>query len=306
MTQDSPERFPLLSEPSIATAGTFDGVHLGHMAVLDALASNACGLTPIAITFDRHPLETIAPERAPKLLSSPARQRQLIEATGASLLRLPFDKGLALLSAREWLRLLRERMGVRKLIVGYDNTFGHDGLDMTISDYAALGKQEGIEVIEAPVVEGISSSRIRRDVAAGRIEEANAMLGREYELDGVVVGGKALGRKLGRPTANLMSHPRRLVPGAGVYAAIAVTAEGENVPAMVNIGTRPTVENSGQLATEAHLIGWDGDLYTQPLTLRFISRLRDEKHFDSLDDLKQQLDADEQASLKAASKLLSA
>lgn len=286
--------------PAVATAGTFDGVHRGHMAVLADLINTASseGMRALAITFDRHPLETVAPHRAPLMLSSPLRQEELIRKAGAEMMRLPFDKATASLSAREWIRLLRDKHDVRILVIGYDNTFGHDGLEMSIADYIRLAKEEGVTVIEAPVVEGVSSSRIRRAVSEGKVEEAAGLLGRPYELEGVVVKGNALGRSLGHPTANLVSHPRRLTPGDGVYAAAAITPDGSLHPAMVNIGVRPTVDNTGVRTTEANIIGWDGDLYTRQLTLFFLSRLRDEKHFDSLDSLKRQLELDAQEANK--------
>lgn len=300
MTQTLEKVFPETTTPTVATAGTFDGVHRGHMAVLSELVSTAKneGLEPLAITFDRHPLEVVAPHRAPQLLSGGKRQRELIESTGATLLRIPFDRETAAMSAREWLRLLRDKAGANTLVIGYDNTFGHDGLNMSIADYIELGREEGIMVKEAPLIPGISSSAVRKAVASGDVDAAREMLGRPYELDGVVVKGKALGRTLGFPTANLESHPIRLVPGEGVYAAVAITPDGERHPAMVNIGYRPTVETNGKLTTEVHIIDWEGDLYTRPLILLFLSRIRDERHFDSLDELKAQLTSDAQKAKK--------
>lgn len=280
--------------PAVATAGSFDGVHLGHQAVLKELTDVARveAMRPLAITFDRHPLEIVAPSRAPHLLLSHDRQEQLIRRSGADFLRLPFDASTARMSAREWLRLLRERYGVKALVVGYDNTFGHDGIDMSIADYERLGEEEGILVKEAPLVAGVSSSAIRRAVAAGDVEKAREMLGRPYELEGSVIAGEALGRTLGYPTANLSPHPRRLVPANGVYAASALTPDGKEYPAMVNIGRRPTVDDSGRRSIEAHIIGWEGDLYCRPLSIHFLSRIRDEKKFNSVEALRTRLHED--------------
>ena len=285
---------------TVATVGSFDGVHTGHQAVLDTLLSVAHekGLRPLAITFDRHPLEIIAPERAPGLLSSHERQEYFLHNSGVELLRTPFTTQTSLMSAREWLRELRDRHGVTTLVVGYDNTFGHDGIDMNISDYVNLGLEEGITVLEAPLVAGVSSSGIRRLISEGKIEEANKMLGYPYELEGVVIAGEALGRTIGYPTANLGVHPRRLIPGNGVYATEAVMPDGSVYPAMVNIGTRPTVDESGRRSVEAHIIGWDGDLYCRQVRLRFLRRLRDEQKFETLDNLREQLNKDSEKTLE--------
>lgn len=286
--------------PSVATAGTFDGVHRGHRAVLESLteAARREGLRPLAITFDRHPLETVAPEKAPLLLTSHERQAKLISDCGVELLRIPFDKATAAMTAREWLRQLREKFGVRILVIGYDNTFGHDGLDMSISDYSSMAQEEGITILEAPVVEDTSSSRVRRALLAGEVERARLMLGRPYELEGVVVSGNALGRTLGFPTANIGVHPRRLVPADGTYAVAAILPQDEILPAMVNIGIRPTVDDSGRRSVECNIIDWEGDLYTRPLEVRFLSRIRDEKKFDSIEELKAQLAEDRETAIR--------
>lgn len=282
-----------------ATAGSFDGVHLGHQAVLTELRRVAAEREqhPLAITFDPHPLEIIAPHRAPRLLLSRGRQEELIRAAGSDFLRLPFTPETAAISARDWMRLLRDSYRVRTLIVGYDNTFGHDGIDMSIADYIELGRGEGIDVIEAPMIAGVSSSRIRRAVSEGDVSSAAGMLGRPYEIEGVVIPGEALGRQIGYPTANLGIHPRRLLPADGSYATAARMPDGTLLPAMLNIGSRPTVDNSGRRSIEAHIIGWNGDIYCNTLSLQILTRLRDERRFDSIEALTHQLEEDRAKSI---------
>lgn len=250
------------------------------------------GARPVAVTFDRHPLEIVAPERAPLLLTLPGEQEKLLEKSGVEVLRINFDESTRRLTAAEWMKRLRDEQNMSVLVVGYDNTFGSDGLCMSLSDYADIGRQIGVEVVQAPVVDGISSSAVRRAVAAGDVKKAAEMLGRPYELNGAVVHGNALGRTIGWPTANLAPDARRLIPSPGVYAAGAVLPDGKNYPAVVNIGNRPTVAANAPLSIEAYIIGWSGSLYGLELRLRFLSRLRDEKRFGSLELLKEEIAAD--------------
>lgn len=282
--------------PRGAAIGTFDGVHLGHAEVLKTLreASGEKGLTPIAVTFDRHPLELIAPARAPKAITTIAKKEELIAKTGVSPMIVPFDEELRKTTAREWMELLHDEHGVRLLVVGYDNTFGCDGVNMSIADYRHIGEQLEMEVIEAPLVAGVSSSAVRKAVALGDIADANDMLGRHFLLPGNVVKGNQLGRTIGFPTANVIPAPGLVVPGNGVYAAKAVLPDGHHLPAMVNIGTRPTIRRGNDLTVEAHIISWKGDLYGKEISLIFHSRLRDEQQFNSIDSLRRQLEADRQ------------
>ena len=278
----------------VATVGTFDGVHRGHRAVLQTVKriADAEGLRPAVITFDRHPLEVVAPERAPKRLMTPADEAATLASLGLEVEVIPFTRELMGLSAGEWMERMARDMGVRTLVVGYDNTFGRDGIDMSVADYICLGRLHGIEVVKAPIVPAISSSAIRRAVGEGRVEKAAGMLGRPYSLEGTVEQGNRLGRTIGFPTANLRPEAGRLVPANGVYSADAILPGGERRRAVVNIGVRPTVGDNLRLTVEAHIIGWHGDLYGKELTLEFLRHLRDERRFDSLDSLKRQIEAD--------------
>lgn len=280
--------------PSAAAVGTFDGVHRGHLAVLDTLRAMALplGLEPMAVTFDRHPLSLIAPERAPGAITTVSKKVELIRKAGVEPVVIPFDEELRATSARDWMGMLREKLGVRLLVVGYDNTFGCDGVNLSIADYRRIGDSIGIEVAEAPVIEGISSSAIRKAIIAGDVGEASAMMGRRFQLPGIVVGGNRLGRTIGFPTANLMTAPGLVRPANGVYAAFALLPDGETRDAMVNIGVRPTIRRGNDPTIEAHIIGWEGDLYGQELTLSFIGRLRDEERFNTIDALRNQLEKD--------------
>ena len=278
----------------VATVGTFDGVHRGHRAVLQTVKriADAEGLRPAVITFDRHPLEVVAPERAPKRLMTPADEAATLGSLGLEVEVIPFTRELMGLSAGEWMERMARDMGVRTLVVGYDNTFGRDGIDMSVADYIRLGRLHGIEVVKAPIVPAISSSAIRRAVGEGRVEKAAGMLGRPYSLEGTVEQGNRLGRTIGFPTANLRPEAGRLVPANGVYSADAILPGGERRRAVVNIGVRPTVGDNLRPTVEAHIIGWHGDLYGKELTLEFLRHLRDERRFDSLDSLKRQIEAD--------------
>lgn len=277
-----------------AAVGTFDGVHRGHTAVLEFLRAKSAekGLQPVAITFDRHPLTEIAPHKAPKSLTTLEKKCELIRRHGVEPLVIPFDNKLRTTTTLEWMKRMHDEMGVDLLVVGFDNTFGSDGVNYSVADYKEIGKRIGIEVVEAPVVDGVSSSAVRKAIAAGRVEDAAEMLGRRYSLGGLVVNGNHLGRTIGFPTANLKPTDGMVIPGNGVFAAIATLPDGSRRTAVVNIGKRPTVRRGDSLAIEAHIIGWNGDIYGMPLRLTFASRLRDEQKFNSIEDLKQQIDKD--------------
>lgn len=284
-----------------AAIGTFDGVHRGHAAVLRCVCEEARshGLDPIAITFDRHPLSLIAPERVPLAITTTERKEKLIRQAGLTPVVVAFDDELRHTTAEQWMRILSEKYGVRLLVVGYDNTFGCDGINFSISDYRRLGLKFGIEVTEAPTVEGISSSAIRKAIAAGDVEAAREMLGRPHSVSGMVVEGNRLGRTIGFPTANILTKPGIAVPANGVYAAKAKLPDGSLHPAMVNVGVRPTIGRGNAPTVEAHIIGWKGDLYGHPVKLEFFRRLRDETRFKSIDALRRQLCLDAAATLEA-------
>lgn len=286
------------------TIGTFDGVHRGHHVVLDTLKREAKkqGLQAVAISFDRHPLELVAPERAPGNLTSTERKVNLIRQEGVEPLILPFNEQLRGMRAYEWLDYIHRKYDVRLLVAGYDNTFGSDGIDMSIADYKTMGEAIGIDVIAAPEEEGVSSSAVRKAVKRGDIATANALLGHRAELEGRVMPGFHVGHEIGFPTANLQVSPRAVMPASGAYAALAFVDDStKGYPAMVNIGNRPTfqgtIKESGHLTVEAHIIGLNEEIYGKKVRLEFIDRLRDERKFGSVEELKEQLKKDREETM---------
>lgn len=289
-----------------AVVGFFDGLHRGHRSLLDfaRARAEARGLRPVAVTFRECPIEYLRPGSSPKLLASPSeRLLALGEYLGQnSVIALDFNRELATMTAREFMQMLYCKYGVELLVVGFNNRFGSDR-DKTFTDYQAIGREIGMEVERAPELgemKGVSSSAIRKAISEGRVDDAAEMLGRRYSITGDVQHGRQVGRTIGFPTANLRpADPRLLVPAPGVYSGTAYDAAGTIYPAMVNIGVCPTVSSEGTQTIEAHLIGFEGDLYGQRLTLEFTGRMRGERRFDSLEELKTQLEADRAEALQA-------
>lgn len=291
----------------IAAVGMYDGVHRGHLFLLDYLRLEAeqRGLSPAAVTFRDHPLTVVRPDDAPPLLSSPDdKMARLTEAGADDVIILDFDQKMRHMTARQFLTMLRKRWAIDALVVGFNNRFGRDRIE-GIDQYREIGREIGIDILEAPEYKGIgspvSSSIIRRLLIEGKLDEANTALGRPYSLKGTVVDGRRLGRTLGFPTANVSPEPSNAVlPAFGVYAAIAVTPDGERHPAVVNIGRRPTVEADPETAPvtiEAHIIDFAGYLYGSLLELQFIARIRDERKFPSVDRLRKALEGDKRKAL---------
>ncbi len=278
------------------TVGTFDGVHRGHQAVVDFLVkeSNRRGLLPRVVTFDPHPLAVVNPDRAPLLLESLEDRVKRLRELGAEVEVIPFTEELRRTTVSGWLCSLKNEFGAKMLVAGYDNTFGSDGMEMNISDYRRLGAENGIETLVAPVVEGVSSTLIRKALKEGDVEEAGKMLGSPYRIEGIVEHGKELGRKIGFPTANLRISSQRLLPPPGVYAADALLEGGGTQRAVVNIGVAPTVGEGLPLTVEAHILGYTGDLYGCGMELALLKRLRPERKFDSIDSLTRQIAQDAQ------------
>lgn len=287
-----------------AAVGMFDGVHPGHRHLLALVKEEARrrGLVPSVVTFMRHPSILLTPQCPVRLLTPAETRFGLIHADGiADVIALDFDEKLRLMSARDFLSMLHNDYGVDCLVVGFNNRFGHDrtfGFD----DYRRFGLEMGMEVILATEVEGlkVSSSRIRRSLAEGDVEAAARMLGRPYSIDGRIVGGRRLGRTIGFPTANIeLLHSEVLLPKGGVYAVEvrdASAADGRVYAAMLNIGSRPTVnDDRSDVTAEVHLLDFDGDLYGHELGVAFRARLRDERRFGSVEELREQLQADADA-----------
>ena len=286
----------------VATVGTFDGLHRGHKRVITTVKELAAEreMEPMIICFDRHPLETIAPERAPRLIQSPSERTNLLYREGLSLLTLEFSQEVASLTAREWMRRMHDEHGVDVLVVGYDNTFGCDGVNMNLSDYISLGQEIGMEVVKAPYVPQAASSAIRRMLKEGRLEEAVSLLGHPFTIKGVVEPGKHLGHSLGFPTANVRPSYRAIIPGNGVYAVEAILPDGMSRKGVANIGHQPTVSPDEPLRLEVHIPGFDGDLYGERITVKFLRKIRDEQKFETISALQQQIRLDIQQALNNA------
>lgn len=294
----------------LATIGTFDGVHLGHQYLFEQGASIALRHRQqlIAVTFNQHPLQVINPQAVPQLLMPLSERNELLRdlPTLQGVELLDFDKRLRSATAEQFMRYLHQQLHVDNLVLGYDHSFGSDR-PATLDDYRRIGHAVGMGIWRAEPYKlpatavTVSSSAIRRYLAQGKLLLANAMLGRQFALTGQVVAGRQKGRTIGYPTANVSVDPALMLPARGVYAAWASTADGAVHQAMVNIGTCPTVAgpDANNVTVEAHLIGWTGELYGNTLRLQFVQRLRDERPFARLDDLRTQLDRDK-ASAQAA------
>jgi riboflavin kinase/FMN adenylyltransferase len=261
--------------------GTFDGVHLGHQAVIDDADT--------VLTFDPHPLQVIHPEVVPKLIMPFAIKRDVIEGRGVSeLVVIPFDEAFSRIDPERFCEeILVERLGARRVSVGENFRFGAKAK----GDPKLLASREEFETRVVPLVEvdgeTVSSTRIRALVAAGEMEAARRCLGAPFMVEGTVVEGDRRGRTLGFPTANLVPDDSLVVPGHGVYAAFA-----DGRPAAVNVGVRPMFETGRGLLVEAYLIDFDGDLYGRTLRIAFVKRLRGERRFPGVEDLIAQIHRD--------------
>lgn len=287
------------SEARVASIGFFDGVHRGHLCLIEQLRDEAVrrGMGSLLVTFDRHPRTVLSPSQVPPLLTTLEEKERLLRETGVSEIAiLPFTLELSRLSAREFMeQVLRRELGVEVLILGYDHAFGHGG--GSLDDYVRWGRETGIEVVRAHELSSlmVSSSKCRRLIEEGDVRGAAEMLGRFYTLSGEVVRGFHVGHELGFPTANLQVDTEKVMPRNGAYAVWATLADGERHGGMLNIGTRPTIGNGETTSVEVNLLDYDGNLYDQRLTVEFVARLRDERRFDSRSELMSQLALDEAA-----------
>jgi riboflavin kinase/FMN adenylyltransferase len=281
------------SGPRNVAIGTFDGVHLGHREVIRGADT--------VLTFDPHPLSVIHPEATPKLISTLPVKRDLIASLGVEeMVVIPFDRGFSEQSAEEFVRdVLIDRLGAERVSVGENFRFGK-GAKGTAE---FLDSHDEFETRVVPLVEvageTVSSSHVRGLIAAGDVAAASEFLGEPFLFEGEVVTGDRRGRELGVPTANLVPDDAYVAPGHGVYAAAA-----GGYPAAVNVGVRPTFDSGRGLLVEAHLIGFEGDLYGKQLRIAFLDRLRGEKRFDSVEALVEQMQQDLVDAQEIADRLL--
>ncbi len=277
--------------PSAVTIGKFDGVHRGHRGVLAQLSSLAAarGLAPVVVTFDRHPMALFRPEACPVALVSNAERAALLAGAGvAATLELEFTRELSELTPEQFVdRVLVEALDAKLVLAGRDFRFGFKGAG-TIETLRELGASRGFEValLDDVAVDGerVSSTRIREHLAAGRVREAAALLGRLPAVRSTVVHGDAIGRELGFPTANLDPAIEGFLPADGVYAAWA-HLDGRRYGAAVSIGNNPTFEGIPARRTEAHLLDASVDAYDKPIVLEFVDHLRGMIAFDGLESL---------------------
>ena len=302
------DRQPQLLAPSVATIGFFDGVHLGHRYLINQvkLAASQNGWSSSIITFPVHPRQVIQSDYQPQLLSSPEEKIELLASTGVdNCILLPFTRELSLLTAKEFMQLLYNDYKVRMLVIGYDHRFGHNRAE-TFEDYCRYVRELGIHIMQATAYtqeqDKVSSSAIRRALLTGDIPTATKYLGYNYFVEGVVVNGYKVGRKIGFPTANLqVDLPNKLIPSIGVYA-VRVFVNDDTYKGMLNIGHRPTLNNGTNLSIEVHILNFEGNIYEQPMRIEFIDFLRPETKFSSVDELILQIQKDKEATEQRLSK----
>lgn len=282
--------------PSVLTIGTFDGVHIGHQRILEKLKSDArqCQLESVLLSFSPHPRTVLKPSIPLKLIDTIKEKIRKIESVGInSLIIHPFSISFSQLSASEFVStILFDKLNVKKLVIGYDHRFGRNreaGVDTLIK----FSKKFGFEVSVIPVQEirdiSISSTKIRNALVIGDIEQANSYLGAPYTIEGMVVKGNAIGRKIGFPTANiLIDESNKLLPACGVYL-VQTDICNKSKFGMMNIGNRPTINDQNQITIEVHLFDFDRNIYSQFIRVSVLMRIRNQKKFNRLEALKDQL-----------------
>ncbi len=291
--------FPVV--PSVVTVGSFDGVHAGHRRIIGKMVEIAHeqNLRSVVVTFEPHPRKVIASANGNsiELLTLPGEKRMLMESLGIDwLFVVRFDALFASRSSGWFIEhILLDCIGARCVVIGYDHGFGRDRRGgRRILERLAGERGFSVEVVDEVLLHAqhFSSTRIRSLLHEGRVREANAFLGAPYMISGQVVHGEGIGRELGFPTVNLkVPDPDKLLPGNGVYIARTVI-DGREYRVMMNIGVRPTVSDESGAVIEAHILGYSGILYGRDMNVMLLDRLRDEKKFQSLDALKEQLQKD--------------
>lgn len=289
---------PIGPKGAVVTVGTFDGIHVGHRAVLDEICRRAlvAGRQSVLVTFEPHPLAVVNPQLAPPLLTTGGERQEALALTALDfVLLLAFDRRMAALAPEEFVaRILVGMLDVRELVIGHDHGFGR-GRSGDVETLRTLGGKYGFTVDVVPEVEvaghPVSSTLVRRAVGGGDLDGAARLLGRRYQVVGRVEHGAGRGRTIGIPTANLGGVPvNKLLPPDGVYAAWVETRRGR-YGAMLNQGPKPTF-NDGRRGIEVHLFGFEGDLYGEWIKVEWVRRLRDVERFRSAEALIAQLSQD--------------
>lgn len=283
------------------TIGVYDGVHVGHRALISEACSvgRRLGLPTEVLTFDRHPAQLIAPDKAPCLLTDLEQKVELLGTTEAdSVDVLSFDEKRRQESAEDFVReILVGRLSAKAVVVGSDFHFGHarrGNVELLTEMGAALGFEvHGLHLVAGPDGQVVSSTRIRRLLADGDTGRAAVLLGRDHEVRGTVIKGDSRARDLGAPTANIEIDENVCLPAEGIYAGWHERPGGGMFPAAISLGRRPTFYGpEGALVLESHLLDFDGDLYGEPARVRFSRRLREQHHYSDVDELRRQMAAD--------------
>ena len=282
---------------SAVALGNFDGVHLGHAGLISLLVkrSQEFGVPPSVLILWPHPRIVLAPSEPMRLLTTLGERAAFLRALGVEGLYLwPFSEEASTVEPRRFIEdVVVRHLSPRLVVVGVNHRFGR-GASGTPRDLGLIGERAGFEAVAVnPVTmdgDVISSTRVRKALTGGRVEEARMLLGRPYALSGTVLPGDRRGRLLGFPTANVHPDPKKVWPEFGVYAALARVAGGEELGAVVNFGPRPTVD--GTILAEVHLLDFHGDLYGESLEVSFLKRLRSQRRFPSLEDLARQIGRD--------------
>lgn len=293
-------------QPIVATVGFFDGVHAGHRYLIEQVKAVAKtkGLMSAVITFKNHPRKTLQAEYAPELLNVYTEKLEQLTTTGIDLcISLDFSFQISQLSARDFInKILKEKLNVAALLVGYDHRFGHNRTE-GYYDYKRYGEEVGLEVIQAkefsPALH-VSSSHIRKLLECGEMENVARLLTYNYILKGTVVEGFKVGRTIGYPTANVeVSSREKIVPANGIYAVwVYLDDQQTKYKGMLYIGNRPTLYNDGQRSIEVNIFNLDANLYSKKITLEFVAFVRGDHHFASINELTEQIHRDKEAVLE--------
>ena len=294
--QSLKDAFP---ENTVATIGTFDGVHIGHQKIIERLVNTAKkeNLKSTVLTFFPHPRMVLQKDANIKLINTIDERRKILETQGLDYLVIkPFTTSFSRLTAEEFVtKVLVEQLNVKKVIIGYDHHFGRNRA-ANIDDLKRFGQTYNFEVEEISAQDindvSISSTKIRTALMDGDIQTANLFLGYNFMLEGTVVKGKGLGKTIGFPTANInIKEDYKLIPKQGVYV-IQSQYHKQTVYGIMNIGTNPTINKDDKQFIEVHLFNFNKNIYNDIITVEFLHRIRDEQKFDSIEDLKNQIQHD--------------
>ena len=287
----------------IVALGNFDGLHRGHLKILERVkhaAAEHAG-TPMVVTFDPHPSRILRPDKAPPLLMTTAQRLEALRRSGITHVAVVrFTKKLSQWTPERFVeRVLVEWLRVGEVCVGANFLFGHERSG-TFNTLRTLGQRFGFRADMVDPVRYkdfvVSSTRIRRLITEGRVDEAGALMGHPYAITGAVVEGRRRGREIGFPTANVDS-PNELLPATGVYATNLIV-DGLVRPSVTNVGIRPTFDDAAGTTVEAHVLDFDGDLYGREVQVSFVQRLREERRFADLDALREQIEADRRLAVR--------